>query len=57
MFVLAKVASRLSKYRLLLRNLDHEEVIDCVNGIRYDSNNASIQGYASGLQRLVELIS
>jgi len=57
MFVLANVASRIEKYRLLLRNLDHDEVIDCVNGIQYDTSQASIKGFASGLRRLIELIS
>ena len=57
MIVLAKTANRLVKYRPLLSNLNHDEVIDCVNGIRYDTYNASIKGFASGLRRLLELIS
>ena len=57
MFELAKVARRLARYELLSSKLSHEKVIDCVNGIRFDTYGASVEGFSSGLRRIVEHIS
>ena len=55
-WALSEVARRLTSYRLLLTNPMHDEVTDCVNGIRFDTHSASTSGFASGLKRIVDLM-
>jgi hypothetical protein len=52
---LATAARRLRKYSVL-SNSNHEEVVDCVNGIRFEAGFTSIGDFTRGLKRLVDLI-
>jgi hypothetical protein len=51
---LVTAARRLRTYSVL-SNSNHDEVVDCVNGIRFDAGVPSMSGFTRGLKRLVDL--
>ena len=53
---LVATVRRLRTYSVVLSNSNHDEVVDCVNGIRFETGIPSMSGFTRGLKRLFDLI-
>jgi len=52
MFVLAWAANRLTKFKILLSNMNNDAITDYINGIRSDTFSPSTENFANGLKRI-----
>ena len=56
MRLLGKAAHQLTVHQILSSITKDDEVVDCINGIRFDALQGSMKGFANGLERLCGLI-